>query len=456
MPVATNKQLIITSTALLNKEGVNKSQVRRNCAIYFIVGQECNNVYAFIIKDLTTVLCKVHYAKHKNHKIFNKKDAMKKPSLISRFKGSSRTNKLIAGGIALVVVVVGFVLIRTNAAGFLFATEAEQGAVSGTAEVLNDATASGGKAIIFKPAPVTPPPTTPPPTGSTMMGWQVTADNIGLKPLGLSCDSLPVYTGPENLAAGTTISGKRIEGRLNASKGNIVIEKSCIRPKSGSGPLIGASYLDGSNNRAPDGPITVRDSEINASLLSRADAANSDGVRGFPTTFQRNYVHSMGSGIAILLTGNSQNALIENNYVHKLTWDGGASSSESDDTHSDAFTIRDAAGTGRVITVKNNRFDCSGGHESGAAFLQTWLGPINNVSLEGNLLEGNNYNLTLSYLDYPFSGMKATNNRFNPFAGSYGPAATYGNGPASWAVWTDNYRYDASKPDAKGAAVAKP
>lgn len=375
---------------------------------------------------------------------------MKKTSFLSHFMGTSRANKFIACGAALVVMIIGFVLIRTYAAGFLFAAEAEQGPVSGTAEVLNDTTASSGKAIIFKPAAATPPPT------AALMGWQITADNVGLKPHGLNCDSLPVYSGPDVLAPGTTISGKRIEGRLDASKGNIIIEKSCIRPKSGNGPLISAAYLDGSNNRAPDGPITVRDSEINASLLSRADAANSDGVRGFPTTFQRNYIHGMGSGIAILLTGSTQNALVENNYVHKLTWDAGPTSSPDDDTHSDAFTIRDAAGASRTITAKNNRFDCSGGHESGAAFLQTWLGPINNVSIEGNLLEGNSYLLTLSRHSYTFSGMKATNNRFNPFPESYGPAAIYGNGPSSWDTWTDNYRYDPGKPDAKGTAVAKP
>src|SRR5688572_14791792 len=258
-----------------------------------------------------------------------------------------RKRSVIVSIIAVAVVLIaGYTFMSSQAAGFFASASLSQATVSSNATLVADTTASGGKALQFN-APVTTPPPTPPPSTGALMGWQVTADNIGLKPHGLSCDSLPVYTGPTTLPAGTTISGKRIEDRLDASKGNIIIEKSCIRPKSGNGPLISAAYLDGSNNRKPDGPITVRDSELNASLLSRADAANSDGVRGFPTTFQRNYIHSMGSGIAMLLTGNTGDALVENNYVHKLTWDGGTSSSEDDDTHSDGFTIRDFAGTSR-------------------------------------------------------------------------------------------------------------
>lgn len=364
-----------------------------------------------------------------------------------------KRNILFGALAAVVVAVMGYALIYTRAAGPYASVTATNTTLTGNASYISET--DGSRVISFN-APATPPPTTPPPTGGTLMGWQLNENNVGLKPHGLDCYKLPVYTGPEVVPAGTTISGVLVNGRLDLKAGNITIEKSCIRPLSGTGPLVSGAYLDGSNNRAPSGPITIRDSEINGTGLiyvegGRTDNYNaswSDGFKGM-ATLQRNYIHHMGSGIAMLLTGTTMSSVIENNYVaHLQSWgDGGGNG-----THSDAFTVRDFAGTGRTMSIKNNRFDCSGGNESGALFIQTWLGPINNVTVEGNLLEGGGWNLTLNQFNYPYSGMKAINNRFNPFGG-WG-AATVDKG-VGWAQWTDNYRYDPSKPDAKGTVVPK-
>lgn len=55
---------------------------------------------------------------------------MKKPQR-SNLHELSPVNKLIALGVSLAVLGVGIWVIRSGAAGFLFATEAEQGAANG-------------------------------------------------------------------------------------------------------------------------------------------------------------------------------------------------------------------------------------------------------------------------------------------------------------------------------------
>lgn len=57
--------------------------------------------------------------------------------------------------------------------------------------------------------------------------------------------------------------------------------------------------------------------------------------------------------------------------------------------HSDGFTVRDfPAGPGRLLIVRNNRIDCDSGNDTGAFFVQTYGGNIDNVAASGNLLEG--------------------------------------------------------------------
>lgn len=383
--------------------------------------------------------------------------------LSKRLDNVKKRNIIISVIVVIVILVAGYALKSSRAAGFFSAVNLSSTTVSGNATLVGDASLAGGKALQFNapvttppptPPPTTPPPTTPPPSG-TLMGWQLTPDNTGLKPHGLSCDSLPVYTGPTRPAAGTIISQKRIESDIELVKGNIIIEKSCIRPKSGGYglPFVFGAYLDGSPNRPADGPITVRDSEISGSLLSDKDQAYSDGFKGL-ANLQRNYIHNVGSGISILLTGNKLDAVVEGNYVHNLRSYG--SGANPNDTHSSAFTVRDFdPGAGRMLTVRNNRFSVDGGNESGALYLQTTFGKIGNVTAVGNYLEGGGYLTGAVYHSYDFTGnLRADNNRFRPTG--YGPGTVQGGHGAGWAQWTENYRYDASKPDAKGAVVPKP
>ena len=296
---------------------------------------------------------------------------------------------------------------------------------------------------------------------TSIVGWQLNATNTGLAPHGLSCDALPEYTGPAKVPAGTTISQKKITKSLVLAQGGVTIERSCFKPTVADYTMVQTYDNDLCDNNTgclpPAGLSVIRDSEFNGSLLDSSptqtyNRAHTTAFKGI-ATLQRNYIHNVGSGIGILASGTQLDALVEQNYVTQLkSWGNGA----TDGTHSEAFTIRDFDGTqntARKATVKNNRFNVDGGNESGALFIQA-MGNINNVTIEGNLLEGESYQLTLGIWNWAspgthYSNMKAINNRFS--GTGYG-ASNVENGPG-WSVWQDNYYNSLTATNNQGGPV---
>lgn len=292
-----------------------------------------------------------------------------------------------------------------------------------------------------------------------LQGWQLTTTNIGLAPHGLSCNSLPLYTGPSRPAAGAVITGVRIEKPLDLTRGNIVVEKSCIVPTSTGvlGSLVTTTVCPNDCNLGmPAGAkATIRDSEISGEKMSTSQIASSCAFDGV-ADLARNYIHDVGSGICFRETGIELSPLVENNYVHRLRHVGTA--------HHDAATIRDfrknAANT-RAVTFRGNRLDsttnvgaASHPFQTGALFIQpTWSGfGIHNVFVEGNYLEGGGYNLALEQSNGGNSNTHAVNNRFRPT--EHGAATS--SGSPGWSAWTGNHRFDAAQPDGKGQAVPRP
>ncbi|HUQ55857.1 hypothetical protein [Lentzea sp.] len=299
--------------------------------------------------------------------------------------------------------------------------------------------------------PVKPPPN-PAPSGAP--GWQLTQNNTGLAAAGLNCDSLPAYTGPAAPASGTVISGKRIDQALVLFAGNITVEKSCIRPTklNEAAPLVTTNGPCGSNSCQVTGaPVTIRDSNIDGSKLSAATIAKSCAFLGVGT-LQRNYITGMGSGICFYNTGSTLNALAEGNYITGLRTAG--------DAHNDGATIRDFPlnrNPNRTLAFRNNRIDCSTGQDTGALFIQTYGGDIDNVTVEGNLLEGGGYQLGLesSHGHQYGRNMRSTNNRFT--GSGWGAAYVTENGVGyKWAVWQNNFLLDPNAPDAKGKPAPTP
>ncbi len=299
-----------------------------------------------------------------------------------------------------------------------------------------------------QPSP-TPQPTA---TSAARAGWDLTADNVGLASVGVSCDDLPTYWGPSTVLAGTTISGRLITTPLNLAAGGITIERSCIRPVTASPglPILGTTNYNTAELRVPSRTVTIRDSDIDGTRLDTRAAAEATAFVGIGT-LTNNLIHGFGSGIALMNTGTSLDALIEHNVVTGLVaWGDGASGN-----HSDAFTIRDFDASqrpGRRVVVRNNRFDCDSGHDTGALFVQTQSGRIDNLVVERNLLEGGGYQLGLNQTQYPYANVEARDNRFS--GTGYGPAYVQ-EGPG-WSEWGDNYLVDPAAEGMRGSAVPRP
>ena len=298
------------------------------------------------------------------------------------------------------------------------------------------------------PTPTPTPPPIGPGTGGT--GWTVNANTVGLAPLGLSCAALPVYTGSTTVPAGTVISGMRVTTPLDLTAGNITIERSCIQPAwaNRGRPIVSAEANGGIG---ATGKVVIRDSEFDGSLLSAESAAWTGAFTGAGDLIS-NYIHGFGSGIAVMNSGSTLSMTIERNYVTGLVrWGDPATTGN----HSDAFTIRDftAARTpGRELIVRNNRFDCDSGSDTGAIFIQTYAGRIDNVALQGNLLEGGGYQLGLEQTYNPYSNVRAVNNRFS----NTGWGSTYRSGGPGWSEWANNFVYNSGATDGRGAAVRQP
>lgn len=293
---------------------------------------------------------------------------------------------------------------------------------------------------------------------TSIIGWQLTSANTGLAPHGLTCDSLPEYTGPAKVPAGTTISQMKITKSLILAEGGVTIERSCFKPTASDYTMAQTYDNDACTNDGclpPPSLSTIRDSEFNGSALdvNPNDTYNRAHVTAFKgvATLQRNYVHNVGSGMGILASGTQLDALVEQNYVTGLkSWGNGA----TDGTHSEAFTIRDFDGTqrpARTGTVRNNRFNVDGGNETGALFIQA-MGNVNNVTIEGNLMEGDGYQLQLMIWDWAspgthYSNMKAINNRFS--GTGYGASSVQSG--TGWAVWQNNYYNNVNAANNQGA-----
>jgi hypothetical protein len=289
-----------------------------------------------------------------------------------------------------------------------------------------------------------------PPSGLTT-GWTVNEKTVGLAPFGIIGEDLPVYTGPYMIPAGSYISGVRFTQPVNLHQGNITIEKSLFQPTSsnGAGNLTTTTDWSDATNSSARGKVVIRDSEFDGTLLSDRNAAFSFGFTGI-ADLQRNYIHGLGIGIALMNTGTQYDSIIEHNYVTDTPGWGNAA---TDGNHVDAFTIRDftdAVRPDRKAIIRNNRFDANAPYNTtGALFIQSWAGRIDNLQIEGNLLEGGGYNLILETKGYGYSNVSAINNRFVP----EGWGATYNSGGEGWATWQGNYRYDPTIPGGMGTQV---
>ena len=197
--------------------------------------------------------------------------------------------------------------------------------------------------------------------------------------------------------------------------------------------------------------MIIRDSEIDGSRLGTEMAALSTGFIGIATVAAELRPSSRKRHSAVPFRGGARCPGREQLRDRPIRWGDPATTGN----HSDAFTIRDfsnAERPDRKAVIRNNRFDCDSPNPTGAFFIQAYAGRIDNVTIQGNLLEGNGYQLALEAKDSGYSNIKAVDNRFS----GTGFGAAYVTGGPGFASWQDNYVYAAAAPSARGTAVSKP
>lgn len=248
--------------------------------------------------------------------------------------------------------------------------------------------------------PVTTTTTTAPPSAWPGAGNTGVPGNV----------TLTNYTGPTNITTNdTVIDGKNITSCIRVSARRVVIKNSKIS-------CTGTYVL-----RVQDPyDVLVVDSEI--------DGRNSDNVcvafDGF--TLTRTDVHGCSD---IAKPGNR--VLIQDSWFHALTVCGGC--------HNDTIQSEDGNG----IVIRHNRLE-NLQSQTGVIKLGTALGPLSNVTVENNLLNGGGYTIYAGGINEDTQNLVFRNNRFmrSPqgfFAngGRWGPVSYYDNN-APGNVWTGN------------------
>jgi hypothetical protein len=295
-----------------------------------------------------------------------------------------------------------------------------------------------------------------------LKGWQLNSGNTGLAGVGIVPSSLPLYTGPAKPDAGTVITELRIDKTLDLSNGDVTIERCWIQPTSITRGLnVMVSYDNNNDPPTPaQSPVTIRDCDIDGSLLTDEQVCQSTAFSG-AGTIERNHIFAMGTGLGILHTSGTVPVMMRGNYIHDLRAFGDPTTTGS---HNDGATIRDytcpidVCPDGAVF--RNNRIACDSGNDTGAFFIQTYSGDIDHVHVENNLLEGGGYRLILEIHSagiYVYGrDMHAVNNRIAPW--DWGPTyvETHGLVDYGWAEWSENYMSDETQPDNKGSIIDDP
>ncbi len=373
------------------------------------------------------------------------------------FWRGSKNSKLIALGVALVVVVAGVAIVLTKASGFFVATEPENGTVSGNALVVSDASASGGKAVQFT-APIAPPP--PPPSGGGGgSSCAVSTSHVPDGPDGMGgCWPGSSNTGPNaSEASMATYTGSCTINSANVTIDSKVVNCSPLNVGSGaSGLVIKNSYVKGGVVQSGgSASFTIQDSIIDNAMPSGYacgdpnNAATECGVgyRNF-TIVRTEIMHTNRAAYC------ESTCTIQDSYFHGTNLQPIASNlaHASSVRNEQYLTLRhNALGCDYTGPFPNEELGCSADMSGYPDFA-----PIKNATIDKNLFLSNNAGA--GFCAYgggtsgkPFSNdptnatyIVFTDNVFqrgaNGKCGTYGPVTDFKSG-GTGNVWTNN-KYD--------------
>lgn len=246
--------------------------------------------------------------------------------------------------------------------------------------------------VTTRPVPVTtfPPPTIPP---TIPAAGYPDATNTGV-PAGLL---LRLANDLTIDVPGTVIDGADISGTVSINASNVTIRRSRIRG-TGFALIWIKAGLTG---------VRVEDSTLDGQ-------GSSDGSMGIwgPATSLRNNITGVENGVAP-----DSGSVVQDNFIHNLQATGSP--------HYDGIQID--GGQSDIVIRHNtvlNQYD-----QTAAIMIDNWFGPINNISVDNNLLGGGGYTV---YSDGQFSGgaisgVSFTNNRFR--RGYWGYSSFVRNNP---------------------------
>jgi hypothetical protein len=346
----------------------------------------------------------------------------------------SRTHLLIAASAMIMVLLAGYIVIRSGAAGFFAAADPDTASLTSQAKLINDATAAGGKAIQFTaPAPAPNPPP-PPPPGPTPPPPPPPSN-------GANCVNLPSACGyPDATNTGWQHTGVTLQAVSAHANGTFYIDQD---------------YLDAGGSRVIDGKhlpcvaifvknITIKRSKVSCSnqgMIRTSENGSTqlaqglliedvefDGKGDVDSTalkagdyiVRRAHFHHIGSALRMW-----NNAVVEDSYVANIASTG---------TSHNAGVPFDC-GSNNVLRRNTILMNSTNGHAVPVYNGNPCL--VSNITVENNLLAGGNYTLWCGVPNVA-PNLQVRNNRFsrifNPKGGYYGPTANCGGA----AVWTNN------------------
>jgi hypothetical protein len=316
--------------------------------------------------------------------------------------------------IVVAATVVGFAVAAQGVPQF----ESESSALSGTAKIVDNADASGGKYVLFEAKKAESSGGSgsnatnnsggssggsSSGSGGGSSGGSSTGSCALPKYPDASCTGVPAGTSLTVIADGleintnnTIIEGKEIHGCVDVNASGVIIRKSKI---------IGDCFYMVYRHSSSGTNLLIEDSEISCT------DHNGTAIGDTGITVKRSNIHGCENGFDVdgVMT-------IEDNYIHDLTQTG-------DDPHTDGIQITTAGGGN--ITIKHNRiYAFTNGVNGTSAIIEPDV-PITNVLIQDNLFAGGAYTIYCKRNGHYDSSWSMVNNHFStingPNVGAYGP-----------------------------------
>jgi hypothetical protein len=335
---------------------------------------------------------------------------MKAPNSLTIYKVTqfSRAHMVLFG---LVFAGLGsYIIFNSFAATPAANIEPENGAVTAPAVVVNDATASGGKAVQFGSASGRSCPVYPSFPDASCTG--VPAGTV-----------LTVKTGNQTIStAGTVVNGWDVRGKIIVNADNVTIKNSIVHGPAAGGCSNGAAIeLYGQHD-------VVQDTEV---VLDHPTACL-DGIWmiGNYETLTRVNVHGGTDGVKGAGDPGTHDQLIQDSYIHDMRWDPNDPNQGGTETHNDG--VQDWSGAYN-ITLRHNRIDMSTVLNSSGELVSNaaWQSGTSNARAEYNYLDGGGCTLNFASSDStaqnPQTPIYINNNHFGRTRGFTGCVALINN-----------------------------